>query len=128
MKYFKNIKEINYYKVFFILICIFLTYYVSKNIFEPLNFYFEYKWLDIPMHILGGFLFTNLFINLSNNKNVNFRNILIFILFIGISWEILEYALDIINLKSFVGWFDTIKDLFDDIIGAYIAFVLYKSK
>lgn len=126
--YFKSFRDINYYKVFLILITIFLTYYVSKNILEPLNFYDEYKWLDIPMHVLGSFLFANLFLSIVSSRHINFRNILYFILFIGISWEILEYASDIINLKSFVGWIDTFKDLFDDIFGAYLAFIFYKNK
>lgn len=127
-KYVKNIREINYFKVFFILLCIFLSYYLSKNILEPLNFYNDYRWLDIPMHILGGFLFASLFLNIISDKYINFKNILYFVLFIGISWEIFEYTLDIINLTSFPGWLDTFKDLLDDIIGAYLAFVFYKSK
>lgn len=127
-KYTKSYKELNKIKILFILFSIFLTYFISKNIFEPFNFYYDYKWLDIPMHMLGGFLFANLFLETINNKYINFRNLLFFTLFIGISWELLEYALDITNLKSFVGWFDTFKDLFDDILGAYLAFLFYKNK
>jgi hypothetical protein len=73
-------------------------------------------------------LFTNLFLQAIKSKYIDFRNVLIFILFIGIGWEFLEYIKDVINLKSFVGWADTLKDLLNDILGAYLAFLFYKNK
>ena len=127
-KYTKSFEEIKIVNIVFILMCIFLAYYISEKILIPFNFYLEYKWLDVPMHILGSFLFTNLFINIIKSKYINFRNILIFILFIGISWELLEYIKDVINLNNFPGWLDTFKDLFDDVLGAYAAFRFYKNK
>lgn len=127
-KYLKDRKELSFLKVSFILSCIFLTYIISEKVLLPFNFYYDYKWLDIPVHMFGAFLFTNLFLQVIKSKYINFRNVLIFILFIGISWELLEYIKDVINLKSFVGWADTSKDLVNDVFGAYLAFVLYKNK
>lgn len=127
-KYIKSYQELKLINIFVILFCVFLTYYISEKILIPFNFYLEYKWLDIPMHILGAFLFTSLFINIIKSKYINFRNILIFILFVGISWEFLEYIKDVINLNNLPGWLDTFKDLFDDILGTYLAFLFYKNK
>lgn len=127
-KYIKSFQELKLINIFIILLCIFLTYYISEKILIPFNFYIEYKWLDIPVHIFGAFLFTNLFINIIKSKYINFRNILIFILFVGVGWELLEYVKDVINLSNFPGWLDTFKDLFDDMLGAYIAFLFYKNK
>jgi hypothetical protein len=127
-KYIKNFKEINLSKIFIILFCIFLTYIISEKVLLPFNFYLEYKWLDIPMHIIGAFLFTKLFLEIINSKYINFKTVLFFILFIGIGWEVLEYIKDITNLKSFVGWTDTFKDIFNDVFGAYLAFALNKKK
>jgi hypothetical protein len=127
-KYFKTFSEISIFNMLFILSCIFLTYIISEKVLLPFNFYYDYKWLDIPVHMLGAFLFTNLFLQAIKSKYIDFRNVLIFILFIGIGWEFLEYIKDVINLKSFVGWADTLKDLLNDILGAYLAFLFYKNK
>ncbi len=127
-KYIKSYQELKLINIFVILFCVFLTYYISEKILIPFNFYLDYKWLDIPIHILGSFLFTNLFINIIKSRYINFRNILIFILFIGINWEALEYIKDVINLNNLPGWLDTFKDLFDDILGTYLAFLFYKNK
>jgi hypothetical protein len=123
------------YKILFTLFAILLTFLVSDLLFEKANLYYELRWLDIPMHMLGGFLFASLFIYFSlykksNNKylKINYKNIIIFVLFVGVVWEVYEYIHDIIRQVEWRGVGDTSKDLVNDIIGASIAFLLNKNK
>lgn len=129
LNFIKNYQDINYYKVIFTLLCIFLTYFLSRNFLEPFDLYREYFWLDIFMHILGGFLFSTLFFHISKKEYFNFKNIFYFIMFIGIIWEIYEIIFNVmIKNQESSGALDTIKDLINDTIGAYIAFILNKKK
>lgn len=129
LNFIKNYQDINYYKVVFTLLCIFLTYFLSRNFLEPFDLYREYFWLDIFMHILGGFLFSTLFFHISKKEYFNFKNIFYFIMFIGIIWEIYEIIFNVmIKNQESSGVLDTIKDLINDTIGAYIAFILNKKK
>jgi Na+/glutamate symporter len=151
----------------FILSAILATQIINEVVFDRLNLYYELPWLDIPMHIWGGFLFGVLFCVFTvvtkqrflfggscekNSDKVNFAcfreqiksghekikneistkvlflNILFFVICIGVAWEIYEYLLGLAHIKVWGGWFDTIKDLFDDSIGAYIAYRIYKKE
>lgn len=84
-------------------------------------------WLDIPMHIWGGFLFGSLFIFCSDFKNSksSWVLILLFVFIIGFVWEVYEYIHDIYYVVQWGGWLDTIKDLCDDLIGGAIAYFLF---
>ncbi len=97
---------------------------ISHFIFELTYLYYEIWWLDIPMHILGGVSFALLFVSVLNLKNIEikFSEIILFVFIIGILWEIYEYAIHIYLGKDWNGILDTIKDLFDDIIGASIVY------
>lgn len=128
LKFIKNPREINYYKVIFTLLCIFLTFFLSRNFLEPFDLYREYFWLDIIMHTLGGFLFSSLFFYVSRKEYFNFKNVFYFIMFIGITWEIYEVIFNVmLKHQEFSGVIDTVKDLFDDTFGAWIAYVLNKN-
>ncbi|MEI7513696.1 MAG: hypothetical protein WCJ74_03700, partial [bacterium] len=88
-----------------------------------------HKWVDIPMHIMGGALVSSIglwIIYFSPWKNKflnNSKKILILSVFIGFTigffWEIFELYFGLTSLS--VDKIDTVKDLFDDIIGALIA-------
>ena len=102
-----------------------VTFLISEFIFNPSKLYFEIKWFDIIMHILGGFLLTGFVYNVSYinkilNKNKMFLILFALVLFIGILWEISEYIRDIYGNNVWGGWIDTIKDLIDDSIGVLI--------
>jgi len=92
-------------------------------------FYWTHKWVDIPMHIMGGALvtliglcilyfspFRKLF--LSNSKKVYIISVLIAFI-VGFLWEIFELQFGIIS-SSLFDRIDSIKDLFNDIIGGLI--------
>ena len=101
------------------------------------NVYITYRWYDILMHIVGGAWVALLFFYLAGRFNLPLKNsffwtliaVLGFVALVGILWEFYEYLTDVFILHKYgLGsaqslWqaFDTLKDLFDDIIGAIIA-------
>lgn len=99
----------------------------SNYIFDPLNLYYELPWLDIPVHILGGFGVVWFFISLFNvaKKSYTLRIILLLALAVVITVEIYEYILNILGLRLRGGWLDTFKDLIDGMIGAMIAYKVF---
>ncbi len=100
---------------------------ISWFVFEPLHLYYEIWWLDIPMHIFGGFGVAWFFISLFTvlKKSHALRVILFCTLLIAVSWEIFERILDIFAIRAWNGWVDTIKDLIDGMIGALIAYKIF---
>ena len=121
------------FKIIRTLFFIIVTFSVSQFVFNPLNLYYELWWLDIPMHILGGFLFGLLSIDMyrymahENNKlnfnlKLNLYHVLFFVFSIGVLWEIYEYIMGVYGIYLWGGPIDTVKDIFDDLIGAAIAY------
>ena len=91
-------------------------------------------WVDIPIHIAGGawlgLLFFYLFTQRWNILTLNTNRVALFVLcvgfaaFIGLGWEIYEYLTNVFVAHNFPFgggapglYFDTLKDLFDDVIG-----------
>ncbi len=119
------------YKIFFATLLILFIFSVSQFVFVPMDLYFILPNLDILMHVLGGFSFGFLFISIFEFRSikVSLLNVMFFVLFVGIVWEVYEWVSDIINLRTYGGWTDTVKDIFDDMLGAYLSFKLcQKSK
>lgn len=119
------------YKILSALLLTLSIFSVSHFVFQPMDLYFILPNLDILMHVLGGFAFGFLFISIFEFKSfkVSFLAIALSVLFVGIVWEVYEWVSDIINLRTYGGWVDTVKDIFDDMLGAYLSFKLcQKSK
>lgn len=98
-----------------------------NTIAHNLYLYWTYKWVDIPMHILGGVmagLFTYVFLRALKLPEIR-RNVLIGVILVGIGWEILElwYKVDVVNVRY---WIDTAKDLVNDSIGGLISIYIWK--
>jgi len=100
-------------------------------------------WMDIPMHIFGGFatamfamaIYTYVF-SKSNRKGIPdwfpVLFILGFVMLIGVFWEFHEFILDQ-TAHVWVGYplaqaglVDTLKDLFDDFIGSVLAILVFR--
>ncbi len=111
-------------------IFLFVIFYVATFIFGPMNLFYEIWWLDIPTHILGGIAITSLTISLLKyfNLEINYKRIFISILIVAILWEIYEYLNYIFFGVEWGGVFDTIKDIFDGIFGATLAYFIYKKR
>lgn len=116
--------------------------------------YDKFWWFDTPMHIIGGIWICALFLNIVQKQKFNFldinfkiskQNFLLIILyivipigfvaFIGVLWEFYEFFTDVVILKKYVfndapGYilFDTLKDLFNDMLGGILFLIFYNLK
>ncbi|MBP6857967.1 MAG: hypothetical protein KBC11_02115 [Candidatus Pacebacteria bacterium] len=86
-------------------------------------------WFDIPMHILGGLFLALIFGATFFKKIINFSKkeqlvvILLFVLIVGIGWEVFEYGVQfLIKGKELANLPDSIKDLLMDLLGGVIGF------
>lgn len=100
-------------------------------------------WADIPMHFFGGFatallalaIHSRVFSN-AKTKQIPVWYLLIFVIgfvmIVGVFWEFHEYILDhTVSIWygypiSQISLTDTMKDFFDDLFGAFVAFILFK--
>lgn len=101
---------------------------VSHFIFDPTNLYYELRWLDIPMHIMGGFGVASLTAAISTyfNKPVSFKYLLAVYIAVAGVWELYEFINDMQHFTNWNGWFDTVKDLVDGFIGMSIAYLFIR--
>lgn len=111
------------------------------------DWYYNVWWIDTPLHILGGLwlgflLFyilqkQNLESLFFKNKNLSKENLIFvflylgFIIIIGVFWEYYEFTVDVLILKKYPynlepGYilFDTLKDLFNDLIGGLLSLII----
>lgn len=101
---------------------------VSHFIFEPTYLYYELRWLDIPMHIMGGFGVASLIAAILSyfEKDVSFWRLFWVYTLAALGWEAYEYANDLMNMAEWNGWFDTIKDYINGLIGVSIAYLFIR--
>lgn len=104
------------------------------------NYFYWYSamwWFDIPMHIMGGMflglfggaLFFKKLRDLSNKEAL--VTILLFVLIIGLGWEVFEYIVQtIIKGQQLANIPDSIKDMVMDLLGGLLTsfFVLRSIK
>lgn len=110
---------------------IFIFHYFSLKY----SWYWTYRWLDIPVHILGGFwaALTALWISLKINhiesifgyKKKALFVMLISVLIIAIFWEIFEVVFKVTFLNSKGYWPDTLSDISNSFVGGVIAFLYF---
>lgn len=101
---------------------------LSKFVFEPTHLYYELWWLDIPMHIMGGFgvaLLTGTIL-LYKRMKVSYLRLFIVYILVAVLWEVYEYTHDLIVMNEWNGLFATIKDLIVGFIGMSIAYLFIK--
>jgi hypothetical protein len=99
------------------------------------SWYWTYRWLDIPVHIVGGFwvaltfLWVLLYVNFSDDikkhKKKMFLLMMSSVLFTSIIWEVSELFLGITYVEASVYFEDTITDIFSGMFGGYIAFLFF---
>lgn len=99
--------------------------------------YFAYKWLDIPMHLFGGFVVALLGVCLYSlygkklTRDFFWTLIILFVLVIGSFWEIFELSMSVmyhVQTMDLTNIYDTISDLINDTIGAIGALYLSHKK
>lgn len=101
-----------------------MIFALSHFVFDPANLYYELPWLDIPMHIMGGFGIAALFAAILNylGKPVSYIHIFLAYTFAAVIWEIYEYNQNLVNYSLSSGWLDTLKDYVDGLIGASLVY------
>ncbi len=102
------------------------------------HLYYYVWWLDIPMHLIGGFWvgLSALAIYFSEKHSLpmsgSWRSLLMVALgatlIVGIGWEVYEWAVDWINGMPHLNIVDTLADIGNDLIGALLATVLFMRK
>lgn len=102
---------------------------LSVFIFDPTNLYFEIPWLDIPMHVLGGFGVASFVIAvvLHSKQKLTLTQVIILYMCVAVTWELYEIIKDVLVHKiSWNGWHDTLLDIINGALGAIAAFFLLK--
>jgi hypothetical protein len=111
-------------KILTSLVLILGTYLISRYIFEPANLYYELPWLDIPMHIIGGYLVTYFFIACAWYYKIPFQYtaFIVSLSVVMILWEIYEYMRGAVLYDMTSDYVDSLKDIAIGFIGGYIAY------
>lgn len=101
---------------------------ISYFIFDPSNLYYELKWLDIPMHVLGGFGVASLVsaVYAYFGKEISLWKLFIAYTLVAVAWELYEYFDDLLAGENGNGWLDTIGDYINGGIGVAVAYALMK--
>ena len=101
---------------------------LSVFIFDPTHLYFELPWLDIPMHVLGGFGIASFVVAIATygKQKLSLVQVLILYACVAVAWELYEFIHDFIRSFVWNGWHDTLLDVVNGAFGACIAFFLLK--
>jgi len=95
-------------------------------LFIHFDVYWTVRWVDIPVHMLAGIwiVLTLAWILgwLAPDIKISFWRAVIWGLVVGGLWEIGELSIGIVFATSHGYVADTVKDLFDDVVGAVIGF------
>jgi hypothetical protein len=88
------------------------------------GWYWEYPWLDLPTHFLGGLLI-GLMARWGSERlrghQISFTATIAFVIVVGIAWEAFELALGLIEVSWKVYITDTLLDLALDSAGGVFA-------
>ncbi len=112
-----------------------ILFCLSEFVFDPAYLYYEIWWLDIPMHIMGGFGIATLTGAMLSYRGVKVSYAKLFVVYIliALAWEGYEHILNYINLGTWYGQRlpvvdvrDSVKDLFDGFIGMSIAYLFVR--
>lgn len=88
------------------------------------NLYYSIWWADIIVHTLGGATIAAIAIYIFRSK-FSLRHIVLFVLVVGVAWEILEATTGMTSVGSRGFMADTLGDLCFDIVGAYAVAVFW---
>lgn len=117
--------------VFIVFFLIFIL--VSHGLAFWFKLYYLFLWLDMAQHFLGGIWIALIFNLCVKRFSLPFSlsvflfaaTILGAVAFAGVLWEFFEFVLNryIVNI-GFLGYEDTLSDLFFDLLGGAVGFIL----
>lgn len=119
--------------------CLAVLVAILQNLAIIFNLYWVLPWFDILMHFLGGVLIalTSVCVFAIITKQSEeiiiskkfFRNLVfIFVLIVGVLWEVWEFYYGLSFTNSHNGLMDTIGDIFMDLVGAGTVYALFLSQ
>lgn len=114
-----------------ILLCLIFLIFSIHFVATKLYWYYSVWYLDIVMHFLGGFWVGLVFFYLLSPRDGPARTFLktiLFVLVIGIGWEIFEMLVNDVIAKNPFDFFDTIADLAADLFGGAVATFYFLKK
>ena len=99
------------------------------------SWYWSFRWIDIPMHIIGGFwvsitvLWVSLKIghieSINGYKKKALLVILGSVLIVAIFWELFELIFKITSLHDIGYWKDSLCDILNTFIGGVVGFLYF---
>lgn len=105
---------------FFVALLASATLAVVHVVANATDLYWTYRWLDIPMHILGGFALGSLVIAILMRHRPGMY--VLAMLAVAFGWELFEVLIGMPRPTDYP--LDTLLDLFDDGVGALMAYLL----
>ena len=99
------------------------------------SWYWTYRWLDIPVHIVGGFwvslsaLWVSLHVShidsIYGYKKKALFVMLSSVLIVAILWELFELIFNVTSLQSVGYWQDSLSDIINGFVGGIISFLYF---
>ena len=114
-------------KLIKVVISLILGIFLVNFLANKFYWYSTIWYFDMIMHFLGGLWIGLIFIYAFPPKDHSMSFILrtmLFVLFIGVSWELYEVLVNGVLAKDVFNSLDTISDIFFDLAGGFLA-VLY---
>lgn len=101
-----------------------ILFLVHRYIFEPTYLYYEFLWLDIPMHVLGGLGAGFLVLSLARLAGVPFSAAQLVAIYavVAFGWEAYELARGAVEYDELWKYFDSLKDVALGALGFYSAY------
>ncbi len=110
-----------------------LIFLLAMHIFASFFYlYWEFWWLDIVMHILGGFLTVLIIVGIAEKINIykklsinkKFFFVLFWLFLVTVSWEFFEFFIENVNPSiGYAYWNDTLSDMVAGLLGGSLAFI-----
>jgi|SRR3989344_1444557 len=119
-------------KIFYITLFSFSLLALLYSMALIYDWFFYWRWFDIPMHFLGGFFAGGVSLWIFFNQLKNDREIFLATFFgaliIGVAWELFEYftGLTFVVYGNYV--FDTAKDFLMDGLGALAIYLAVRTE
>lgn len=117
-------------KLFIRLAVLVIVVFLINTLSFKFYWYSSMWWFDMFMHFLAGFWLSLCIIWLLKLENFSFKNILkiiLFVLIIGLLWEMYEFYVDDNIARNGISTLDSTSDLFFDLAGGFSA-ILYVTK
>jgi hypothetical protein len=105
--------------------------FVLNSVATKFSWYFSVWYFDMIMHFLGGFWIGLAYVYLLSPEDKSISTvfkILLFVIFIGIGWEVYEIWVNEIIIQNPLNFLDIISDILFDLSGGTLAILYFFKK